>query len=87
VNLIWHGFEHVLQEFPSRLSVRLLDELGHGKLALAIDANEQEKLSFSSLNLSDVDVKEADRVAFEVRRLWLVGKRPAWPPLRCSFPR
>jgi len=73
VNLIWHGFERVLQEFPSRLSVRLLDELGHGKLARAIDANEQEKLSFSSLNLSDVDVKEADRVAFELRPLWLVA--------------
>ncbi|GGG72483.1 hypothetical protein GCM10011415_20680 [Salipiger pallidus] len=60
---IWHGFEHVLQELPSRPSVRLLDELGHGKLVRAVD-NEQEELSFGSLHSGDVE--DANRVAFEL---------------------
>ena len=37
VNLVGHGFEHVLQEFPGCLSVGLVDELGHGELARAVD--------------------------------------------------
>ena len=37
VDLIGHGFEHVLQEFPGCLSVGLVDELGHGELARAVD--------------------------------------------------
>ena len=67
MNLIWHGFEHVLQELPGRLAVCFLDELGHGKLARAVDANEQEELSFSSLHFGNVYVEEADRVALELR--------------------
>jgi hypothetical protein len=73
VDLIWHGFEHVLQELPSRLPVSFLYELSHGKLARAVDANEQEELSFSSLHFGDVYVEEADRVAFELRPLRLVA--------------
>jgi hypothetical protein len=42
MDLIRHGFEHVLQEFPGCLPVCLVDELGHGKLACAVDANEQK---------------------------------------------
>ena len=59
---------------PLRLSfVRLLNKLGHGKRARAADADEQVKLTFSSLHLGDVDVKEADRVALELRPLRLVA--------------
>lgn len=64
VEPIGHGFEHLLQELPSGLSVCLLDELGYGKLACAINAYEQKELAFSCLNLGDVDMNEADRVAF-----------------------
>lgn len=67
MDLIWHGFEHVLQELPGRLPVSLLDDLGHGKLARAVDANEQEEPSFSCLHFGEVYVEEADRVAFELR--------------------
>ena len=73
MDLIWHGSEHVLQELSSRLPVGFLDELGHGKLARAVDANEQEELSFSSLHLGDVDVEVSDRVTFELRPLRLVA--------------
>lgn len=54
MDLIWHGFEHVLQELPGRLPVSLLDDLGHGKLARAVDANEQEEPSFSCLHFGEV---------------------------------
>ena len=53
--------------------IGFLDELGHGKLARAVDANEQEELSFSSLHFGDVYVEEADRVAFELRPPGLVA--------------
>ena len=42
VDLIGHCFKHVLQELPGRLPVRLIDELGHSKLACAVDADEQK---------------------------------------------
>jgi hypothetical protein len=37
----------------------------------AVDADEQVELAFGSLNLGDIDVKEADRVALEALALWL----------------
>lgn len=40
VNLIGHCFEQVLQELSGRLPVRLIDELGHGKLASEVNVNE-----------------------------------------------
>ena len=57
---------------PPRLSfICLLNKLGHGKRARAVDADEQVKLAFNSLHLGDVDVKEADKVALELRSLRL----------------
>ncbi len=41
MDLIGHGFEHVLKELPGCLSVSLVDELGRGELARAVDADEQ----------------------------------------------
>lgn len=73
MDLMWHGLEHMLQEFPSRLPVSLLNELGHDKLARAVDANEQKEFSFSSLHFGDVYVEVADRIAFELRPLRLVA--------------
>ncbi len=55
---IRHGLEHVLQELPSRLPVGLLDELGDGKLAGAVDAHEEVELAFSSLYLGDVPSRQ-----------------------------
>jgi len=73
VDLIGHRLEHVLQELPSRLPVRLVDELGQGKLACAVDVDEQKQLALSGLHLGDVDVKEADGVALELLQLRLVA--------------
>ena len=57
---------------PPRLSfICLLNKLGHGKRARAVDADEQVKLAFNRLHLGDVDVKEADRVVLELRSLRL----------------
>ena len=71
MDVIRHSFEHVLQELPSCLPVCLLDEWGHGKLARAVNADEQVQLAFSGLNLGDVDVKEADGIALELDRFGL----------------
>ena len=68
VDLIGHCFEHSLQELPCCLPVCLIDDLGHGKLACAVNADEQIKLSLGGLNFRDVDVKEADGVAFDRQR-------------------
>ena len=73
MNLIRHGIEHMLQELPGRLPVSLLDELGHGKFALAVDANEQKELSFHSLYLGNVDVEKSNWIAFELRPPRLVA--------------
>lgn len=72
VNLVRHRFEHVLKELPRRLPVCLLDELGHGELAGAVNADKEMELPLGGLNLGDVDVEEPDRVAFELLALWFV---------------
>ena len=54
MDLIRHGFEHVLQEFPGCLPVCLVDEPGHGKLACAVDANEQKQFALSALHFGNV---------------------------------
>lgn len=73
MNLVGHGFEHVLKELPGRLPIGLVDELGHGELARAVDPDEQIQLAFGSLHLCDVDMKEAYGVALELRPLRLVA--------------
>ena len=40
MDLIWHGFEHVLQELPSSAPVSFFDELGHSELAGAVNADK-----------------------------------------------
>jgi NADPH:quinone reductase-like Zn-dependent oxidoreductase len=54
VDVIRHCFEHDLQELPGGLPVCLLDELGHGKLACAVNGHEQVELAFSGLDLGNV---------------------------------
>ena len=63
VDAVRHGFEEVLQELPGCPSVSLVDQLSDRELAGAVDANEQVKLAFGSLNLGDIDVEETDRRA------------------------
>lgn len=63
VDFAGHGFDHVLQELPGCLSVRIVNELGYGRRARAVCANEHRELSVSSLHLRDDDMKESDRIA------------------------
>ena len=64
--------EKVFEKLPCRLPVCLVDELGDRELAGAVDADEQVELAFGGLHLSDIDVEETNRVAFEELTLWLV---------------
>lgn len=68
LDLLRHGFEHVLEDVPSRAPDGLFDELGHGRLARTVDADKQIQLSLRSLHLGDVDVEEPNRVALELLR-------------------
>ena len=68
-----HRFQQVLKELPRRPPVSLVDELGDGELAGAVDADEQVELTFGRLNLGDIHVEEADRVALEALSLRLVA--------------
>ncbi|PTQ58811.1 hypothetical protein C8J45_11814 [Sphingomonas sp. PP-CE-3G-477] len=72
VDPVRHRFQQVLKELPRRSPVSLVDELGDRELAGAVDADEQVKFALGSLNLGDIHVKEADRVALEALSLRLV---------------
>ena len=52
----------MLQERPGRLAVGPIEQLGHGKLACAVNADEREELDLSGLHLGyvDVDGEETD---------------------------
>ncbi len=67
-----HRFQQVFKELPRRSPVSLVDELGNRELTHAVDADEQVKFALGSLNLDDIHVKEADRVALEALSLRLV---------------
>ena len=41
VDFVGHNFQHVLQKLPSSASIRRFCELGDGKLAGAVNGNEQ----------------------------------------------
>jgi hypothetical protein len=73
VNAVGQGFQQVVQEFPRRPPVSLIDQVGDRKLAGAVDADEQVELAFGSLHLGDTDVEEADLVALEARAFGLVA--------------
>ena len=66
VDLIGHGFQHMLQELLGRASVSLFNELGHGELTSSVYAHEEIELSFDSLHLCNIDVEEPNRVALEL---------------------
>ena len=72
VNAVGHGLQEVLKEFPRRSPVSLAYKLGDREFTRAVDADEQVELALASLNLGDIHVKEADRVALEALSLWLV---------------
>ena len=72
VDLVGHGFEHVLQELPSCLSISRFNELSDSKFGSSIDADEQVELPLSGLHLGDVYVEEPDGVALELLALWFV---------------
>ena len=57
LDLIGHGFEHVLQEIQCGGPVSLFVELGHSKLARVVISDEKALLSFSCLRLGDAFVE------------------------------
>ena len=73
VDLIGLGFEQELKELPGRLSVSCGNELGDGKLGGPVDSDEQVKLPFAGLDLSNVDVEEPNGLALELLPLGLVA--------------
>ncbi len=60
-----NDFEKKLEELPGCFSVRLLNQLHHGELAGSIDGDKKMKLAFLGSDLSNIDMEEANWVAFE----------------------
>ena len=50
VDLAGHGFEHVLKELPSCLSVSSCNELSDNELGCSVDPDEEKELSLSRLH-------------------------------------
>lgn len=73
VDAIGDGLEQMFEEFPRGLAIRLFHELGHGKLAGPVNADEEIELSLHRLNLGNVDMEEANGVSFETLPLWFVA--------------
>ena len=72
VDAIRHSPEQVFKERPRGLAIGLLDKLSDGVLAGPINAYEEIELALDSLDLGDIYVEEADRVALELLTFWLV---------------
>jgi hypothetical protein len=72
MDAVGNGFQQVFEKLPSRSPVGLVDQLGDGELAGAVDADEQVELAFGSLYLGDVHVKEADGITLEALARGLV---------------
>ena len=72
VDLVRHGFQKELKEFPGCLAISLLNQLCDGELAGAVNTHKEKELAHFGSDLGNIDVKEADRVAFELLTFWLV---------------
>ena len=72
VDSIGDGLEQMLEELPCGLAVCLVHELRDCKLACPVNANKEIELTLHSLNLGNVDMKEADGVTIELLALRLV---------------
>ena len=72
VVLVRHGFQKEFKEFPGCLAISLLNQLCNGELAGAVDAHKEKELALFGSDLGNIDVKEADRVAFELLPFRLV---------------
>lgn len=53
VDLIVHGFEHVLQELPGRHSVGCCDELHDGELGRPVNSDNEKELALGGLHLGN----------------------------------
>lgn len=72
VELVRHGFAEVFKELPGRLAIGFLCKLRHRKFAGPVDSHKEIELALFCPDLGNVDVEEADRVAFELLLLRLV---------------
>lgn len=66
VDAVGHGFLQVFEELPHRSSICLVDQLGDGELADAVDADEQVEFALGGL---DLGTAPADRAAVRNWRL------------------
>ncbi len=73
MDAIRHGLQQVFEELPCRPPISLVDQLGDRELARAVYADEQVELAFGGLHFGNIDVEEADRVAFEALTLRFVA--------------
>lgn len=74
VDLIRYGLEQALQGHPRYPPFH---ELGRHKLARSVSCRQKVKLALGRLHFGDIDVKEADGIAFEPLALRLVAIPPA----------
>ena len=73
VDLVGHGRDQGDQEGRCRHAACLHDQLHEGEFGRAVDRDEEVKLALCGLNLCDVDVEVADRVALELPPVRLVA--------------
>ena len=70
--MIRHCFQQVLQEFPGRLPIGLIDELRNSEFAGSVNGNKEIELAFLCSDLGNIDVEIANRVSLELLPFWLV---------------
>ena len=78
----------MLEELSGRLSDSGCNELSDGELGRPVDANEQVKLAFGGLYFGNVDVEDADGIAFKLLAPWLIALniRQALDPVPLQAP-
>ncbi len=72
VDTVGHRFQRVLQKLPSRLSVCLFYQSGHGELAGSVNGYKEKELAVGGPEFGDVDMKIADWIPLELLPLRLV---------------
>lgn len=73
MDAIKHGLQRVFEKLPCCPAIDLIDQLGDGELAGAVDADEQVTLAFGSLHLGDIDMEETNRVTLDALAPGLVA--------------
>ncbi len=73
MDLVKHGFDKGPEKGGRRMDIGAFFESHEGEFGSSVDRNEKTQFALGGLDLGNVDMEEANGIAFELASFWLVA--------------